>query len=222
MPDSTPDNISEDAPYLLDDQAERERRIEMLILPHMKLLTDYLASVRNRQGEEYRTPYFDPCDGGIQARALFLLEAPGPKAVGSGFVSRDNPDPTARNLWHLMRDAGIPRSDTLIWNVVPWYVGERGHIKPVTREDIAQALPYLGELLPLLPCLQLIVLVGRKAQSAGAYLNSLTPIPIKHTYHMGARVFNGWPEKKQMTQEAFAAIAQFLRDNKETNPCRNH
>lgn len=216
MPNSAPDNTSEDAPYLLKSPVERERRIGMLTLPHMKPLTDHLASVRDRrQGEEHQTPYFDPCDGGINARVLFLLEAPGPQAVGSGFVSRNNPDPTARNMWHLMQDAGIPRSDTLIWNIVPWYVGERGHIRPVTREDIRQALPYLAELLQLLPYLQLIVLVGRKAQLAENKIRSMTSLPITRTYHMGALVFNTSLEKRQQIQTAFADIAQFLRKNKE-------
>ena len=183
----------------------------MLTLPHMKPLTDYLASVRDRQGEDYRTPYFDPCDGGIQARALFLLEAPGPQAVGSEFVSRNNPDPTARNLWYLMRDAGIPRSDTLIWNIVPWYVGEKGRIRPVNAGDVQQSLPYLHELLDLLTRLQMIVLVGKKAQSAAPYIRAMTPLPITQTYHMSAQVFNISPEKKRQTQEAFVSIAQFLQ-----------
>ena len=185
----------------------------MLTMPHMKPLTDYLTSVRDRQqGKEYQTSYFDPCDGGIYARALFLLEAPGPQAVGSGFVSRNNPDPTARNLWHLMRDAGIPRSDTLIWNIVPWYVGENGHILPVKAKDIREAMPYLSELLNLLPHLQKIVLIGKKAQSAEPFIRSITLLSITGTYHMSALVFNRWPDKKKKTQVDFAAIAKSLRD----------
>ena len=222
MLNQAPDNALEDIPDRLKDEAERARRIGMLTLPHMKPLTDFLNSVASRQGADYQMPHFDPCDGGINAKALLLLEAPGPKAVGSGFISRDNPDPTARNLWHLMRDVEIPRSDTLIWNIVPWYVGERGHIRPVTPEDIRQATPFLAELLQLLPCLQLIVLVGKKAQSAGAHLCSLTPVPIKHTHHMSAQVFNISPDKKREVEEAFADIALSLRDNKETKPCPNH
>ena len=222
MLNSAPDDALEDAPYRLKGEAEQARRVGMLALPHMKPLTDFLRSVSNRQGAEYQMPHFDPCDGGTSARVLFLLEAPGPKAVGSGFVSRDNPDPTALNLWHLMRDAGIPRLDALIWNIVPWYVGERGRIRPVTPEDIRQALPYVAELLRLLPCLQLIVLVGKKAQSAGTHLRATTFLPVMHTHHMSAQVFNISPDRKRETQEAFAAVAKFLRDNKETNPCRNH
>ena len=74
-------------------------------------------------GEDHKIPQFDPLDGGIDAECLFLLEAPGPKAVNSGFVSRNNPDETAKNFFELNVGAGLERSKTITWNVVPWYVG---------------------------------------------------------------------------------------------------
>ncbi len=203
----------QDAPGLLKDPVEQGNRLAMLTLPHMKPLTDYLASLRTALGELYHIPDFDPCDGGVNARVLFLLEAPGPKAVKTKFVSSNNPDPTAKNLWNLIHNAGIARADTLIWNIVPWYVGENGHIKPAPREDIRQALPYFKDLLLLLPSLQLIVLVGGKAQSAAPQIRLLTALPIRHTYHMSARVFNGSPDRRTRTEEAFLAVAEFLREN---------
>ena len=208
----------EDAPYTLDTD-EAERRRELLSSPHMKPLSGYLVAVRDAAvqiaaGTEQHVPSFDPCDGGIQARVLFLLEAPGPRAKSSGFVSSNNPDPTAKNLWNLIHNAGIARADTLIWNIVPWYVGENGHILPVNNKDIQQALPYLKDLLALLPRLVLIVLVGRKAQSAEPLIRQLTSLPFCHTYHMSAQVFNRWPEKKKLTEEDFRGIAAFLnREN---------
>lgn len=60
-------------------------------------LTKYLAKIKAEHPEK-ELPCFDPYDGGIHAKALFLLEAPGPKAVSSTFISRNNPDPTARNI----------------------------------------------------------------------------------------------------------------------------
>lgn len=52
---------------------------------------------------------------------------PGRKAMppgGSGFISCDNDDPTATNMWTLLNEAGIDRgSDYVAWNVVPWYIG---------------------------------------------------------------------------------------------------
>jgi len=219
---STPDTASESAPYQSIDEKERECRVQMLTLPHIKPLTDYVASIRDRKGDKYQVPHFDPCDGGVHVKALFLLEAPGPQAVRSGFVSRNNPDPTARNLWHLMDEAHISGSDTLLWNIVPWYVSETGRIRPVNRADVQEALPYMGELLNLLPQLQVIVLIGKKAQSATKAIQFLTALPIMTTYHMSAQVFNISPEKKKLTQEMFVAIAQKLQDNMETTPCPNH
>ena len=204
----------EDAPELLKDPTERDARLKMLGLPHVKPLTDYVEALRANLGEQYHIPNFDPGDGGIQARVLFLLEAPGPRAKESGFVSSNNPDPTAKNLWNLIHNAGIARTDTLIWNIVPWYVGENGHIKPAPKEDIKQALPYLKDLLSLLPNLQLIVLVGAKARSAEAQIRLLTTLPIQRTHHMSARVFNVWPEKQKQTEEAFRAVAEFLSKSK--------
>ena len=97
-----------DAPYLLADKEEQCRRLETLGLSHIRMLFDFVASVRAAIGAECHVPDFDPCDGSVNARVLFLLEAPGPKAVRSGFGSSNNLNPTARNLWHLIHHAGIP------------------------------------------------------------------------------------------------------------------
>lgn len=204
----------QDAPYTLDTAEEQQRRLAMLTLPHVKPLADYVAVLWSDLGDQYHIPNFDPCDGGIQARILFLLEAPGPKAKASGFVSRNNPDPTAKNLWNLIHDAGIARADTLIWNIVPWYVGTGKRIRPVNAADISQAMPHLKALLSLLPQLQLVVLVGRKAQSAEPQIQRLTVFPIRHTCHMSGQVFNISPEKRRLTEEAFSNIAEFLRTQK--------
>ena len=116
-------------------------------------------------------PYFDPWDGGVEATTLFLLEAPGPKAVHSGFVSRNNPDETAKNFFELNIEAGIDRKRTVIWNAVPWYIGDGRKIRAATPKDLADGLRPLPRLLALLPKLREIVLVGRKAEKAAAQLD---------------------------------------------------
>lgn len=58
-------------------------------------------------------PYFDPTDSGVDSRVLFLLEAPGPmtntsnRRAGSGFISADNNDATAENMWRARSSAGL-------------------------------------------------------------------------------------------------------------------
>jgi hypothetical protein len=112
-------------------------------------------------------PHFDPAEAGIAARALLLLEAPGPKAItefgGSGFISSDNNDVTAENTWRA-RDAAGLRDHFLAWNTIPWVLG-RASVKP-TATELAQGAIELRGLLDLLPDLRVIVLAGDKAKAA--------------------------------------------------------
>lgn len=202
----------EDAPNALKSPEECARRRALLTArASMRPLAEFVQALRAQHGPAYSIPDFDPCDGGTQARALFLLEAPGPRACASGFVSRNNPDQTAGNLCQLMDNAGIARKDTLLWNIVPWYVGTSSRIRPVIPQDITEAQEALQTLLALLPRLALIVLVGRKAQSARPFLQTLTPAPIMETYHMSPQVFNISLAMKQHTQSDFIAIAHALQ-----------
>jgi len=202
----------EDDPDALDSPAERQRRVAMLNEPHIKPLVDYLAKLKAGHPEK-DLPDFDPCDGGVFAKALFLLEAPGPKAVGSGFISRDNPDPTARNFCGLLQEAGISRSDTLLWNIVPWYVGDGSRIRAVNNTDIQQSLSYLKDLLFLLHDLKVVVLVGKKAQLAKSQIFQLTDLPLVETHHPSARVFNVWPYKKDEMRTHLLQIAAIINGN---------
>jgi hypothetical protein len=120
-------------------------------------------------------PYFDPLDGGIKGSVLLLLEAPGPKAVETGFVSRDNPDDSAKNLFLACDAAGLKREEMVLWNVVPWYLGSGGRIRAATKRDLAAGVRHLSNLLRVLPRLLAVVLMGRKAQTADAAIRLLLP-----------------------------------------------
>lgn len=206
----------EDKHNALKASEEQLRRRDMLTQPHMVPLTKYLEKVKC--GNSNRDmPDFDPCDGGINAKVLFLLEAPGPKAVGSTFISRNNPDPTARNMCDLMNGANIPRCDTLLWNIIPWYIGneEKTKLRSAIKEDVVEFLAHLPALLDLLPKLQVIVLVGKHAQSARKSIEhwmneSAMKLTIIETHHMSGRVFNRWPSKKKESEQDFIHIAQLL------------
>lgn len=114
----------DDAPRSMRDAGVRERRKRMLNLPHIAPLTAYAAKLRARASVE--VPDFDPLDGGKNAQVLFLFEKPGPmtaangKRIGSGFISRNNDDATAEATFNFMKQAHIPRTRTVIWNVIPW------------------------------------------------------------------------------------------------------
>ena len=104
-------------PKSLGDPRVTQARLGSLEQPHVLQLTSFVRQLREEMGAEYSIPYFDPADGGIAAEILSLLEAPGPRAVASGFVSRDNPDETAKNIFLLNAEAGIDRKRTICWNI---------------------------------------------------------------------------------------------------------
>ena len=164
-----------DIPKLLSDPAARAARHAQLVEPHVAPLTAYVTALRKETGSDAEIPDFDPWDGGATAELLFLLEAPGAKAVRSGFISRNNPDETAKNFFDLNRAAGIPRVRTVTWNIVPWYIGTGTRIRAAARSDIEAGLPALTRLLALLPKLKAIVLIGRKAERAASLVSQLRP-----------------------------------------------
>lgn len=179
----------DDLPKSLRDANERLRRHALLASPHMAPLFAHVTALRIHKGPNYRIPDFDPLDGGVQAKILILLEAPGAKAIETGFVSRNNPDTTAKNVFESFREAGIDRMDTVLWNVIPWYIGKEGRIRSGTTSDLADARPHTRELIRLLPCLEVVVLMGRKASQAFRALNLETTAQVFETLHPSPKVF---------------------------------
>ena len=176
------DTHPDDYPRSMRDPEVRRRRREMLTMPHVAPLTRYATRLRARPNVE--VPDFDPLDGGINAKVLFLFEKPGPmtatsgrgRRVGSGFISRNNDDDTAEATHRFMKEAGLPRQDTITWNTVPWWSG----IRRVTRLERAEAACELENLIALLPDLHTVVLVGRTAGQARPYLKGLRVLESAH------------------------------------------
>lgn len=112
-------------------------------------------------------PWFDPADGGVDARILWLLEAPGPRSTeqcGSGIISCDNNDGAAENTWRTRREAGVDRRHVVHWNVIPYYIGDETKVRAWLQGDVAHAGPLLKELVDLLPHLRAVILGGKAAQ----------------------------------------------------------
>lgn len=163
-------------------------RRSMLNLPHIAPLREFSRLLR-REGRG-AVPDFDPLDGGVEAKILFLMEKPGPmtddtalgRRVGSGFISRGNDDPSAEATWRFMADAGIERSLSVIWNVIPWWNGTR----TISRDEQTAGIERLSQLVDMLPNLCVVVGVGRKAGKAKAsvarrglpFIISAHPSPI--------------------------------------------
>lgn len=133
---------------------------------HIRPLNDLVRRMRYERGGGPVVPWFDPHGGGIYSRVLFLLEAPGRMADagrGSGFISPDNHDGTARNLFELREHVGLRRDFIAHWNIVPWYLPDGKRTRATARKDVLEAGPWLGEVLRLLSDLRLVVTMGKHA-----------------------------------------------------------
>lgn len=138
-----------DMPRGLRDIRQLTYRKMLRDSPHITPLNDMVAGLRAE--DRGAVPDFDPMDGGVGARILFLMEKPGPMTdsdqpgrAGSGFISCDNDDESAAATFTFVRD------ETLIWNAIPWW---NDSIK-VTPEEWRVGLLRLEALLNLLPRLQ--------------------------------------------------------------------
>ena len=161
----------------------------MLADAYIAPFADYVARLRATQGPNYYIPDFDPLDGGVHARVLVLLEAPGPKAVESGFISRNKPDESAKNFFNAFADSDIDRRDTLVWNVIPWYIGSGSKIRPGTSQDRDEAREPVGELFEWLPDLTAVILMGGKAKRAFSKLKYKTDAAVFATLHPSPIVY---------------------------------
>ena len=75
-----------------------------------------------------------------------------------------------------MLQARLPRQDTVIWNVIPWWNGTIA----VTAAERTAGLQELCNLLALLPRLHTAVLVGRTAAQARPILDRLRVLESAH------------------------------------------
>ena len=136
---------------------------------HVQPLRDFSASlVERRRGRNpaIEVPDFDPADAGVAARVLLLFESPGDKTLagsdGSGFISADNDDETAKNVWEARNAEGM-HNGVASWNIVPWFQGPGDKTAPA--EEVGQGAMELRRLLPLFTRLEAVVLCGAGAKS---------------------------------------------------------
>jgi len=197
--------FDENAPYALKSEEERARRLAMLDQAHIAPLVSHINEIENDRGPDCQIPFFDPCDGGIQAKALFLLESADNKAIASGFVSRNNRNQSAKNMLLLLQDAGFERNDTLLWNIVPWYLGGAPKL-----HEIIDALPYLKSLIAMLADLRVVVLVGIETSNMAPHMAKFTSVPIITSHYPSLENFNSIPAMKEQVQAHFIEAANLV------------
>lgn len=139
-------------------------------------------------------PWFDPADGGADARVLYLLEKPSKGSMmteqGPVYVGLDNPTSGSRRMKALMAEAGVPREEILVWNAVPWWNGKSS----VTASELRDGADALRELLALLPKLRAVCLVGRKAETAWANSGGAA-VPVFVSAHYSGNVRAAFPDR---------------------------
>jgi uracil-DNA glycosylase family 4 len=195
-----------DSPKSLKDEKEKRNRLELRYESNVLILNKYVEEIRSIKNVQDEIPYFDPLDGGVNAKYLFLLEAPGKKATQSGFVSRNNPDETAKNIFELLNEVGLKRKETVLWNIVPWYIGKEGKIRPATEIDIKEGWTFLEILLEKLPKLKTIILVGRKAQKIERKLYDYKKYRILECFHPSPMYINRKINNRDIIREQLKKI----------------
>jgi len=149
-----------------------------------------MALVNEMRRRGLQVPNVDPRDGGAKARALLLFESPGPKSIRSGFISRENSDPSARNVTEALARSGLERRDVMLWNVVPYCVSTAEFNRNATYRDVINAAPDTQAFIDAFLDLRVVVFCGGVAKSAIKHLNFPARVTIKETYHTGAQAYN--------------------------------
>jgi uracil-DNA glycosylase len=189
-------------PRSMQDAGVRERRRAMLGLDHITELTSFAAELRKGR----RVPDFDPCDGGVNAQALFFLDTPGPEAKNSEFVSSNNSDPTAMNMADAWKQAGLNRCHVLLWNVVPHYVEN-----DTTETQVREAVPDTQAFIDKLPDLKVVVFCGRKALMAKKHLRLPPSVVALSTCHTGAMAYNHYKRDIHDTFRTASRLLELLK-----------
>lgn len=166
---------------------------------HVAELVNLADRIATQQGVPLGdVPYPDPDHGGVDASVLFVLTAPSPRSMrstgGSGLLSLENDDNTAARSHREIDAVGLPWDRLVHWNAVPFPPAD-GDV-PSTRE-ISIGAGWLRQLLPLLPQLRVVVLLGRVPERAWAEAFSVEPQAL-------VRVIGPSPGPRGMAQRGAA------------------
>ncbi|MEU3093267.1 uracil-DNA glycosylase family protein [Streptomyces sp. NPDC006967] len=112
----------------------------------------------------------------------------------------------------LREEAGLPYAESLHWNIVPWYLGTADRIAAPGRSEIQRAAPFLHEVVSMLPALEVVVPMGRKAQAGwAAYQETYAPkVHTLPTWHPSPRVFASRPAARQEILDVLRTAERIL------------
>ncbi|MBD0862472.1 uracil-DNA glycosylase [Gordonia sp. zg691] len=184
--------------------------------PHVAPLNALADRVADAEGLPHgEVPYVDPDAGGVAARMLVLLDNPSTKAesnTGSGLLSLDNNDRTARNCREAYMRHGVDWADVVHWNVVPFPVsgGKNGGSTPAER---ARGVRWTREMVNLLPDLEIVLLLGAAARDGWRRAAIARPdiyVPAGKIPHCSMRGLNTDGGRERF-ESAIADVSQRLR-----------
>ena len=92
-------------------------------------------------------------------------------------------NPSAEAIHHFMAEAGIPRSETVLWNTGPGWDRDIANSARTAKRDAY----LLDGVLDLLPRLQVAVLAGGIARSKARPYVEKRGLPVYETVHVAGR-----------------------------------
>lgn len=184
--------------------------------PHVKPLNDLADRIADAEGLPHgHVPYVDPDVGGVKARMLVLLDNPSTKAeagTGSGLLSPENNDWTARNIREAYARHGVDFGDVVHWNVVPFPVaGEKNGGS--TSAERSRAVRWTREVVSLLSELEIVLLLGSAARDGwkrAAIVRTDLYFPPGNIPHCSMRGLNA-NGGREAFEKAIATVAGLLR-----------
>jgi hypothetical protein len=148
---------------------------------HARRLNEYVAA---NHISRKSMPYFEPLDGGIEARVLILLESPTRSDPYPRFASRDNRSPTQVNLKQCVDQSALPRKDSVLWNAYPWLPDEFSAHRALPIASTTKGMQALPGVLKMLPNLEVPVLTGSLARHASSVIRRyISCIAIIETFY---------------------------------------
>lgn len=160
--------------------------------PHVAPLNELADDIADAKGlPRGHVPYVDPVCRGVHARALVLLDNPSTKAeagTGSGLLSLDNDDRTARNIREAYERHHIDSTDTVGWNVVPFPVINFNGGS--TRDERREGAPWLRDFIRRCPNLKIVLLLGNAAKDGWALAGLTGSLEVVTSPHPSMRGLN--------------------------------
>ena len=182
---------------------------------HVAPLNGLVDDIAHARGiPRCHVPYVDPDSGGINARVMVMLDNPSTKAeaaTGSGLLSLDNNDRTARNMREAYARHGVRLTGVVPWNAVPFPITglKNGGSTPAER---AEGAVYIRDFVRCCKDLEFVLLLGTAARDGWRRSGLTAPVPLVPfpVPHPSMRGLNSPPDARPRFEAAVMRLAEEL------------